>query len=335
MQQKRLWPKAYLNLPVDETTSSEAIDRRKKIDQYRQMRAQGLPEDLALEFIGWSRAKYYRLQSLFEKQGLKGLAPKSRRPHKVRPRQWSREEEQQVLTLRREHPVWGKATLSHILTRDHGLTLSESTVGRILSKAIRLNWIKPCAFYWGRVKPKRTRALTGHAQRWNYPDHRYKDKPGQLVQFDHMTVNLKEGRTLKEFRAVCPVTRLMVARVYSNATARNAAHFLEVVLEQMPLASIQVDGGSEFCAEFEGFCEAKGIPLIVLPPRSPQLNGCVERANRTVRQEFYSFYDGAPTTSEVNKALIAYTKLYNEIRPNRAIDMMTPLEYFEFLMRAA
>ena len=142
MQQKRLWPKAYLNLPVDETTSSEAIDRRKKIDQYRQMRAQGLPEDLALEFIGWSRAKYYRLQSLFEKQGLKGLAPKSRRPHKVRPRQWSREEEQQVLALRREHPVWGKA----ILTRDHGLTLSESTVGRILSKAIRLNWIKPCVW---------------------------------------------------------------------------------------------------------------------------------------------------------------------------------------------
>ena len=96
-----------------------------------------------------------------------------------------------------------------------------------------------------------------------------------------------------------------------------------------------MDGGSEFCAEFEGSCEAKGIPLIVLPPRSPQLNGCVERANRTVRQEFYSFYDGAPTTSEVNKALIAYTKIYNEIRPNRAIDMMTPLEYFEFLMRAA
>ena len=28
MQQKRLWPKAYLNLPVDETTSSEAVSSK-------------------------------------------------------------------------------------------------------------------------------------------------------------------------------------------------------------------------------------------------------------------------------------------------------------------
>ena len=49
-----------------------------------------------------------------------------------------------------------------------------------------------------------------------------------------------------------------------------------------PLLSIQVDGGSEFIADFEEV----GIPLHVLPPRRPQWNGCVERTNRWARAEF-------------------------------------------------
>lgn len=52
-----------------------------------------------------------------------------------------------------------------------------------------------------------------------------------------------------------------------------------------PLRSIQVDGGSEFMADFEDACEALGIPLHVLPPRRPQWNGCVERANRSARAD--------------------------------------------------
>jgi len=49
--------------------------------------------------------------------------------------------------------------------------------------------------------------------------------------------------------------------------------------------AIQVDGGSEFKADFEAACQARGIRLCVLPPRSPKLNGCVERGNRTHREE--------------------------------------------------
>ena len=234
-----------------------------------------------------------------------------------------------MLALRRRFPAWGKKTLCHILTRDHGLNLSESTVGRILSKAIRLNWIKPCAFYGGRVKVRRKRRWDHHAQRWRYREHRHKDQPGQLVQIDHMTVNLKEGKSFKEFRAVCPFTRRMVARVYSRATARNARCFLNVLLKTMSVHSIQVDGGSEFCAEFEQDCADRDIPLIVLPPKRPQYNGCVERANRTVRQEFYPFYAGEPTVAGVNEGLIAYLKCYNEYRPHQALDSMTPNEYFQ------
>ncbi|MEE9273671.1 MAG: hypothetical protein V3U57_10475, partial [Robiginitomaculum sp.] len=47
------------------------------------------------------------------------------------------------------------------------------------------------------------------------------------------------------------------------------------------IKSIQVDGGSEFMAEFEQACEDVNIPLIVLPPSRPTYNGGVERGNRT------------------------------------------------------
>jgi hypothetical protein len=50
----------------------------------------------------------------------------------------------------------------------------------------------------------------------------------------------------------------------------------------MPFAveSIQVDGGSEFRTDVEESCAESGIDLFVLPPRSPELNGCVEHCNR-------------------------------------------------------
>ena len=36
-------------------------------------------------------------------------------------------------------------------------------------------------------------------------------------------------------------------------------------------------------ADFERACEGMRTPLHVLPPRQPQWNGCVERANRSQR----------------------------------------------------
>ncbi len=49
--------------------------------------------------------------------------------------------------------------------------------------------------------------------------------------------------------------------------------------------ALQVGGGSEFAAEFEFACQQRSLPLFVLPPRSPKLNGHVERAQRTHTEE--------------------------------------------------
>ena len=58
-----------------------------------------------------------------------------------------------------------------------------------------------------------------------------------------------------------------------------------------PIRAIQVDGGSEFKADFERECQSRGIRLFELPPRSPKLNGHVERNNGAWRYEFYATWD--------------------------------------------
>lgn len=59
-----------------------------------------------------------------------------------------------------------------------------------------------------------------------------------------------------------------------------AARFLDGLLERMPfpVAALQVEGGSEFTAEFVQACQQQALPLVAILPRSPQLNGPRRRA---------------------------------------------------------
>jgi transposase InsO family protein len=50
--------------------------------------------------------------------------------------------------------------------------------------------------------------------------------------------------------------------------------------------------------DFEDACEAKNIPLYVLPPKRPQYNGGVERMNRTMREDLYAAARSAPAFSD-------------------------------------
>jgi transposase InsO family protein len=95
------------------------------------------------------------------------------------------------------------------------------------------------------------------------------------------------------------------------------------------IRAIQVDGGSEFYSEFEQECQRIGIKLFVLPPKSPKLNGCVERAHRTHTEEFYEVNDCPWTVPELNKELRHWNYIYNCIRPHQALGYRTPLQFLK------
>ncbi len=75
-----------------------------------------------------------------------------------------------------------------------------------------------------------------------------------------------------------------------------------------PVKAIQVDGGAEFEAVFEAECQKRGIKLFVLPPRSPKLNGAVERAHRTHAEKFYEVTESSFDIAELGKELLEWER---------------------------
>ena len=329
MQLKSLRTKSYRSWKIDDRpVSKKAWSRHRILKKFWRLKEERCTEATIFTVLGYSRATIYRWQSAYRLKGPRGLEPLSRAPRRRRTPQWGKALERQVLCLRKAHPLWGKKTLTTLLHREQGLSVSESTVGRVLNKLRLLDKIRPVSFYYGRVKAKKRRQFVGHAQRWKKG---YKaSEPGQLLQIDHMTVPLIAGETVKHFKATCPVTKLTVAKVYRSASSRNARDFLMYVRQKLPfdVQSIQVDGGSEFMKDFEVKCEDINIPLYVIPPRTPELNGCVERCNRTVRYEFYRVYQGSTDLGDVQDALQKYMEMYNEYRPHQALNQLTPMEYY-------
>lgn len=331
MQIKSLRIKSYRSWRIDDNTGAEALGRLKQLEWVATLRGEGCSEGTALAVVGWSRATYYRWLKRYREGGLQGLEQGSRAPQKRRVCQWTKQQEQQVLHLRQRYPLWGKRKLWRVLVRERGWTLSESTVGRIVARLVRLGRVKPVAFYYGRVKPKRRRQFTHHAKRWRYG---MKARvPGELMQADSMSISFTEGEVVKEFKATCPVSKWSGLRVYRRATSGNARRFLAALCEEapFPIRSLQVDGGSEFRDEFEQACQDLGIPLYVLPPKKPEYNGCVERANGTSRYEFYPFYEGPLTVEAINRQLAEYQTYYNTYRPHDGIGLLTPMEYYQQL----
>jgi transposase InsO family protein len=57
------------------------------------------------------------------------------------------------------------------------------------------------------------------------------------------------------------------------------------------------------------------------------LDGSAERANRTLRYEFYQFYHGIPKPGELRKALKDYLRLYNHFRAHQTLKQDTSVSY--------
>jgi len=279
---------------------------------------------LACRHFGISRQTFYRWRRRYNPRELAALEGQSHRPKRLRQPAWSRDLELAVLHLRGQWPRWGKDKLAPLL-RQKGWQVSTSMVGRIMKRLKERGILK---------EPLRN-GVSIHKRRWQRPYAVRKPKgyevqaPGDLVQVDTMDVRPLPGVVLKHFTARDVVSRWDVVEVHTRATATTATAFLDAVQGRMPfpVKAIQVDGGSEFQAAFEQACQERGIRLFVLPPRSPKLNGCVERAQRTHTEEFYEVNDFPLHVPALNQALLAWERTYNTFRPHQALRYLTPQQF--------
>ena len=59
----------------------------------------------------------------------------------------------------------------------------------------------------------------------------------------------------------------------------------------MPILDVQTDNGHEFEGEFDTFLRTQHIPHHWSYPRCPRINGCIERYQRTLSEEFLQVHN--------------------------------------------
>jgi putative transposase len=315
-------PREAARLPAAPALSRDAKQRLKILDYGRTHTVAA-----TCRHFGIARSTYYRWQRRYDPQHLSFLENRSSRPKRCRRPTWTPAQAQAVRQARDAHPRWGKDKLARVLRRD-GLCLSVSMVGRILRDLKRRGvLVEPIS---ARLRPHSRHARPYAVRK---PKEHSPVAPGDLVQVDTMHLTPLPGVERRHFTAVDVVSRWSVTGVRASATAGTARDFLDELTARLPfpVRAIQVDGGSEFMAEFETACQEREIALFVLPPRSPKLNGHVERANRTHRSEFWELYDGELELPPVQHALRAWEEQYNHVRPHQALGYLTPAEHLATL----
>ena len=71
--------------------------------------------------------------------------------------------------------------------------------------------------------------------------------------------------------------------------------------------------------------ECKGMEHVYIKPRTPQLNGKVERSHRTDKDEFYQLLTYKDDV-DLEKKLAVWERFYNNDRPHGAHKGKTPYE---------
>ena len=215
---------------------------------------------------GISRPTLRKWLRRYAEQGIEGLASRSRRPKRSPQQKVFEREEGWILALRRERKL-GARRIQHELRREHACFLSLETIHKILLR----HPTPPVR------RPKRPVVPKRYSMRL----------PGERGQMD--TMKLAPG--LYQYTFVDDCTRYLVAALYPRRTAAHTLEFLDYVLEQVPfiLQRLQTDNGTEFMAyAVRERLLALRIKHRPIPPRTPHLNGKVERVQKTVLDEFYA-----------------------------------------------
>lgn len=303
--------------------SRQALQRLKVLDWHRQ---HGGSVSLTSRHFGLGRPTLYRWLQRFDPLRLTTLEDRPRAPRRRRRPNRSPALVMAVQTIREAHPRWGKEKLAVLLRRE-GISCSASMVGRILGDLLRRGDLHEPVL--ARISARKRVQRRPHATR--KPREYHARQPGDIVEIDTVDIRTSAGKIFKQFTARDVVSRYDALEVRSAATAALAAQSLEAMLLRFPFAvrAIQVDGGSEFMADFETLCQRRGLRLFVLPPHSPKLNGAVERANRTHTEEFYELYDGHWTVADLQPALLAWEAIYNTVRPHQALAYLTPRQWLD------
>jgi transposase InsO family protein len=265
--------------------------------------------------FGISRRAFYKWKRRYADHGDAGLCDRPRRPN-TSPRATPKDVVSKILYLRQNYH-FGPSRIADYLKRFHQLAIATSSVHRILGAH-------------GMNRLPANQKHRPHKQRWQ----RYeKAQPGHRLQLDVKFLERIPGtrKRLFQFTAIDDCTRIRVLKVYDACNQTTAIKFIDEVLRRLPfrVLVVQTDNGAEFQSRFHWHLEKRDVRHVYIRPRTPHLNGKVERSHRVDDQEFYQLLDKNGVTTDIhlfNEKLREWEDYYNYHRPHGALNGQTPYE---------
>jgi len=300
--------------------------------------------------LGVSRRHYYDIKKALEEEGISGLLEKARNKPRIGNRV-APEIEERVLSYSLENPTHGQTRTSNELKKE-GIIVSPGGVRSIWlrhgleKRALRLKRLEKWATEERHIltesqiqaleKAKEEKEAHGEIESYH---------PGFLLGQDTFYVGWIKGiGKIYQQTGIDTYSNMGFAKLYTEKTAVTAADFLnDKVLpffdsHNMALLRVLTDRGTEYCGARENhpyqlFLYLNDIEHSKTKARHPQTNGCTERFNQTLLDEFYqvAFRKKVYTSlEEIQTDLDQFLHRYNTQRTNQGKHCKgrTPMDTF-------
>lgn len=279
-----------------------------------------------------SKASIYRWRNILRQSGgrLESLVPFSTIPKRKRVMTTHFKAIEFIKSLREKYGHLGKEKIKPLLDEyclKEGIkTISTSTIGKVIKRH--------------NLYPKVRRIYHNPTHRHFKAKISYKTKVKRspkpvgagYIEIDTI-VKFIHGIKLYILNAVDVNLKFQFSYGYTRLNSSNSTDFirkLELVYPlQNKIHTVQTDNGLEFMGEFDDYLKRKGIKHLFIYPRCPRINGFVERANRTLTEEFIDGHEEyiLEGIDEFNSALINYLVWYNTKRVHKSLGNVSPINY--------
>jgi len=287
--------------------------------------------------LGVSRQHYYDIKEAIEEDGLEGLLEKSRRSPRIGNRV-APEIEERLLSYSLEYPTHGQVRTSNELKK-LGVSLSPGGTRSIWlrhslqTKSLRLKRLeKWAAENAGILTESQVQALEEAKEERQAHGEIESPHPGYLFAQDTCYIGYIKGvGRLYQQTGIDTHANVGFAKLYLEKTSLAAADFMnDKVLpfydeHGMSILRVLTDRGREYCGRVENhhyelFLHLNGIEHTKTKPRSPQTNGCAERLNQIIQDEFYKVAFRRKlyrSLEEIQADLDTFMDTYNNKRTNQ------------------
>lgn len=301
--------------------------------------------------LGVSRQHYYDIKQAIQEDGLQGLMEKSRRKPRIGNRVLP-EIENAILDYCLENPTHGQVRVANELKKK-GIQISDGGVRSVWLrhdlklKADRLKRLERHSAEQGVVLTEsQVQALEEAKEERQAHGEIETHHPGYLLGQDTFYIGYIKGvGKLYQQTGIDTYSNVGFAKIYLDKTGITAADFLnDKVLPffdsyRIRLLRTLTDRGSEYggandAHPYQLFLHLNDVQHSRTKARHPQTNGCTEKLNQTIYNEFYKVAfrkKHYKTVQEIQVDLDEFMDRYNRERTNQGkrCQGRTPIETFE------